>query len=246
MPFDQNKFFFGDIEGNGNYRIEMANIWGCGHNDGWNGLKDTPFHAGGGETTNETALAFTSTFEVQFTIVSLDADLNFTVKQSAVGLSSPWAMPGNWGKENIGAVKVAYNSGIHQYELQSTDNVALTLNADECDNGVAPANGAVNLVDVVGIRSYFPGFTAQLISVVNDGANVSFDNSKIKYGDIEGKGNFRIELHNIWGSGTAADPAFPGAEVVEGNNCVRSLGFTTSSIYTIGNFSKLYALPEGW
>ena len=246
VPFDQNKFFFGDIEGKGNYRIEMANIWGCGHNDGWNGLKDTPFHAGGGETTNETALAFTSTFEVQFTIVSLDADLNFTVKQSAVGLSSPWAMPGNWGKENIGAVKVAYNSGIHQYELQSTDNVALTLNADECDNGVAPANGAVNLVDVVGIRSYFPGFTAQLISVVNDGANVSFDNSKIKYGDIEGKGNFRIELHNIWGSGTAADPAFPGAEVVEGNNCVRSLGFTTSSIYTIGNFSKLYALPEGW
>ena len=247
VPFDQNKFFFGNIEGNGNYRIEMANIWGCGHNDGWNGLKDTPFHAGGGETTNETALGFTSTFEVQFTIVSLDADLNFNAKQTAVGLKEDWNMPGNWGKDNLGAVKVVYNNDTHQYELQSTADIDLTLDVAADCGGVGPAVGAVNLVDIEGILNYFPGFTAQLVSVKNDGANVSFDNSKIKYGDIEGKGNFRIELHNIWGSGTAADPAFSGATSVAGNNCVTSLGFTTSSVYTIGNFSsKLYAVPEGW
>ena len=247
VPFDQNKFFFGDIENNGNYRIEMANIWGCGHNDGWNGLKDTPFHKGGGETTNETALAFAKTFTVQFTIVSLNADLSFVAKQTAVGLDESWNMPGNWGKENPGAVKVAYNSETHQYELQSTGNVALKLDvAADCD-GVGPTLGAVNLVDIVGIRSYFPGFTAQLVSVVNDGVNVPFNASKIKSGDIEGNGNFRIELHNIWGSGTAADPAFEGVTSVAGNNCVTSLGFTTSSVYTIGNFSgKLYAVPEGW
>ena len=247
LPFDQNKFFFGDIEGNGNYRIEMANIWGCGHNDSWNGLKDTPFHAGGGETTNETALGFTSTFTVEFTIVSLDADLSFTAKQTAVGLDDSWTMAGNWGKENAGAVTVAYNNGTHQYELQTAGNVALTLNvAADCE-GVGPAVGAVNLVDVVGIRNYFPGFSAQLVSVVNDGVNVPFDNSKIKYGDIEGNGNFRIELHNIWGSGTASDPAFSGSTTIQGNNCVTSLGFNTSSVYTIGNFSsKLYAVPEGW
>ena len=247
IPFDQNKFYFGDIEGNGNYRIEMANIWGCGHNDGWNGLKDTPFHAGGGETTNETALGFTSTFEVQFTIVSLNADLNFNAKQTAVGLKEDWNMPGNWGKDNFGAVKVVYNNDTHQHELQSTADIDLTLDVAADCGGDGPAVGAVNLVDIVGIRNYFPGFTAQLVSVKNDGANVSFDNSKIKYGDIEGNGNFRIELHNIWGSGTAADPAFSGATSVAGNNCVTSLGFTTSSVYTIGNFSsKLYAVPEGW
>ena len=212
VPFDQNKFFFGDIEGNGNYRIEMANIWGCGHNDSWNGLKDTPFHAGGGETTNETALGFTSTFAVKFTIVSLNADLSFTAKQTAVGLDDSWNMAGNWGKENAGAVTVAYNNGTHQYELQTTANVALTLDAAADCGGVGANVGAVNLVDIVGIRSYFPGFSAQLVSVVNDGANVPFDNSKIKYGDIEGNGNFRIELHNIWGSGTAADPAAAGKD----------------------------------
>lgn len=247
VPFDQNKFFFGDIEGQGNYRIEMANIWGCGHNDGWNGLKDTPFHAGGGETTNETALAFSKTFAVQFTIVSLNADLSFTAKQTAVGLDDSWNMAGNWGKENAGAVTVVYNNERRQYELKSTNNVSLTLDAAADCDGVGANVGAVNLVDIVGIRSYFPGFSAQLVSVVNDGVNVPFDNAKIKYGDIENNGNFRIELHNIWGSGTAADPAFSGVTSIQGNNCVTSLGFKTSSVYTIGNFSnKLYAVPQGW
>lgn len=247
IPFDQNKFFFGDIEGNGNYRIEMANIWGCGHNDSWNGLKDTPFQKGGGETTNETALGFTKTFTVKFTIVSLNADLSFTAKQTAVGLDDSWNMPGNWGKENAGAVKAAYNSATHQYELQTTSNVALSLDVAADCGGVGPAVGAVNLVDIVGIRSFFPGFSAQLVSVTNDGANVPFDGAKIKYGDIEGNGNFRIELHNIWGSGTAADPAFSGATSVANNNCVTALGFKTSSVYTIGKFStKLYPVPAGW
>lgn len=240
VKFDANKFFYGDIEGNGNFRIELANIWGKGGKD--NGLADTPFHEGGGATNNETALAFNSTFEVTFTIVSLDASLEFNVKQTAVGLNEDWATPGNWGKENPAAIKVVMEN--NQYKLATTDDVALTLTADECDNGVPPANGAVNLVDIVGIHSFFPGFSADLISVTNDGSNVPFDATKLITGDIEGKGNFRIELHNIWGAGTAANPAFGGAKSVAGNNVVTSLGFTQSSKYTIGNFSKnLFPLP---
>jgi len=241
VPFDANKFYYGDIENKGTFRVEMANIWGCGHNDGWNGLADTPFHKNGGETTAETALAFNSTFEVTFTIVSLDTDLAFNAKQTAIGLNSPWAMPGNWGKEFPRAIKVIKDN--FRYKLADTGNCSMTLNADECSDGV-PANGAVNLVDVVGIRSYFPGFTAGLVSVVNDGNNVPFTASNLITGDIEGNGNFRIELHNIWGAGTAANPAFGGAEVVEGNTCVTSLGFTKSTTYTIGNYSaNLFAVP---
>ncbi len=242
VKFDANKFFYGDLESNGNFRIEMANIWGKGHNDDWNGLADTPFHPEGGETTNETALAFNETFEVTFTVVSLDATLEFNVKQTAVGLNSPWATPGNWGKENPAAIKVENVDG--KYQLANTDNIPLTLNASECENGIAPANGAVNLVDVVGIRSFFDGFSAELLSVNNDGSNVPFTAANLKTGDLEGNGNFRIELHNIWGAGTAANPAFGGATTVEGNNVVTSLGFNNSTVYTIGNFSKnLFALP---
>lgn len=241
VPFDANKFYYGNIEGAGTYRVEMANIWGCGHNDGWNGLKDTPFHKEGGETTNETALAFNSTFAVTFTIVSLDADLAFNVKQTAVGLDDSWNMPGNWGKENPGAVTVSYDN--YQYKLASTSNVDLTLTAEDCE-GKTPANGAVNLIDVVGIRNYFPGFDAKLVGVTNDGASVSFIADNILYGDIEGNGNFRVELHNIWGSGTASNPAFGNIESAAGNPCTKDLGFTSSSVYTLGNFStNLFALP---
>lgn len=243
LKFDANKFYYGDIEGNGNYRIELANIWGMGHNDSWNGLKDTPFRQGGGEVVGETALAFQSTFEMTFTIVSLNADLAFTAKQTAVGLNEGWGMPGNWGKEYPGAIQVVKENC--QYKLADTNDLPLTLTAAECDGGVAPANGVVNLVDIVGIRNYFPGFTADLVSVVNDGNNVPFDASKLIYGDIEGNGNYRIELHNIWGAGTAAAPAFGGITVVEGNNAATALGFSASSVYTIGNFSgNLFAVPE--
>ena len=242
IPFDANKFYYGNIQDDGKYRVEIANIWGCGHNDDWTGLKDTPFHPGGGETTEETALAFNSTFEVTFTIVSLDTNLEFTAKQTAVGLNSDWTMPGQWGKENPGAVKVVKEN--FQYKLASTSDFSMLLDVDADCGGVGPANGAVCLVDIVDIRKYFSGFSAELKSVVNDDVNVPFDASKILYGDIENNGNFRVELHNIWGSGTAANPAFDGATQVEGNNCVLSLGYQKSCKYTIGNFStELFAKP---
>lgn len=241
VPFDANKFYYGDIEGRGHFRVEMANIWGCGHNGAYNGLGDTPFHPGGGETTAETALAFNSTFEVVFTVVSLDADLAFNVKQTAVGLLPAWAgNPGNWGKEYPGALKIVQEG--FRYKVANAEDLAMTLDASECDG--TPDEGAVNLVDVVGVRSFFPAFAAELISVNSDGNDVPFNASKLITGDIEGNGNFRIELHNIWGAGTAADPAFGGVTVVEGNNCVTSLGFKNSLTYTIGRFSeKLFSTP---
>ena len=176
-----------------------------------------------------------------FTIVSLDTNLEFTAKQTAVGLEPEFKMHGNWGKENPGAVKVVKEN--FQYKLASTSDFSMLLDVDaDCDGPAA--NGAVCLVDIVDIRKYFSGFSAELKSVVNDGVNVPFDASKILYGDIENNGNFRVELHNIWGSGTAANPAFDGATVVEGNNCVLSLGYQKSCKYTIGNFSnELFAKP---
>ena len=239
VKFDANKFFYGDLEGNGNFRIEIANIWGKGGKD--NGLADTPFHEGGGATNNETALAFNSTFEVTFTIVSLDASLEFNVKQTAVAYNPGWNMPGQWENVFPAAIKVVNEDG--KYVLQNTENLNLTLTAAECANGIAPNNGAVNLVDVLDIRKFFPGFSADLVSVTNDGSNVPFDATKLITGDIEGNSNFRIELHNIWGN-TFKDPAFGGVTTIDEYNVVNSLGFTQSSIYTIGNFSKnLFPLP---
>ncbi|MDE6355273.1 MAG: hypothetical protein K2L56_09535, partial [Prevotella sp.] len=143
-------------------------------------------------------------------------------------------------KEYPGALKSVQEG--FRYKVANTGDLAMTLDASECDG--TPDEGAVNMVDVVGIRSFFPAFTAELVSVNSDGNDVPFNASKLITGDIEDNGNFRIELHNIWGAGTAADPAFGDVKDVEGNNCVTSLGFKNSLTYTIGRFSeKLFATP---
>lgn len=40
----------------------------------------------------------------------------------------------------------------------------------------------------------------------NEGTEIAVDNSKILFGNLEGNTNFRIEIYNEYGSGTAADP----------------------------------------
>lgn len=69
LKFDANKFHYGDIEDNGNYRIELFNIWGSGT------AQNSPFRASGGPgDAGEPALAFNKTLEVTFTVVSTTSD----------------------------------------------------------------------------------------------------------------------------------------------------------------------------
>ena len=56
----------------------------------------------------------------------------------------------------------------------------------------------------------YPDATATLDSIEVDGAAVSFDASKIIYGDIEEKGNYRIEIYNMYGD-SKDDPGFSNA-----------------------------------
>lgn len=116
VKFDANKFFYGNIEGHDkgdNYRIEMANIWGCGHNEAWNGLKDTPFRENGGETTNETALAFEKTFEVTFTIVSITSNGGGVYTPNLVAINPAWG--GTWGHNTGATFEVKYDN--FQYSI---------------------------------------------------------------------------------------------------------------------------------
>jgi hypothetical protein len=47
-----------------------------------------------------------------------------------------------------------------------------------------------------------------------EGVEVAVDNSKLLFGDLEGNGNFRIEIYNEYGAGTAADPPVNTADFV--------------------------------
>lgn len=77
-------------------------------------------------------------------------------------------------------------TGDGQYTLEST--------------AVAGASDfGVFVVDIEGMFAGAPEATAVLDKVEIDGSELSFDAGKIIYGDIEEKGNYRIEIYNQYG-----------------------------------------------
>lgn len=199
VPFDVAKFKTGDIEGNGNYRVELFNIWGAGTGS------DSPF--GGGAKEQEPALAFNSTLKITYTILTLEG---FQCGLSAAG--SDWS--GNWGDEKIGVGGPGTYTVVNHFPIP---------------------DGMVVVVDITDFATAFPNASVTLNKVEVDGKEVAFDESKIKYGDIESKGNYRIELFNIFGSGTAADSPFGGGakdfEPALGFTDNMAVTFTVNSLY---------------
>ncbi|MBP3756600.1 MAG: hypothetical protein J6I61_04880 [Prevotella sp.] len=184
VAFDASKFKYGDIEGNGNFRIEMFNIYGSGT------AADSPF--GGTDTSKEAALAISEKVEITFTIFELK-----TYQAGFSSVDSNWA--GDWGDNKV-TIPVA------DYLASGGMPASFTI-----EKNITLANALVFVVDVNNLAGDFPGAQMTLKSVEADGKNVAFDGSKIKYGDIEGKGNYRIELYNTWGA-THDDSPFGATE----------------------------------
>ncbi|MDE5993610.1 MAG: hypothetical protein K2G87_11245 [Oscillospiraceae bacterium] len=77
-------------------------------------------------------------------------------------------------------------TGDGQYTLEST------AVAGAADFGVF-------VIDIEGMFAGAPDATAVLDKVEVDGSEISFDAGKIIYGDVEEKGNYRIEIYNQYG-----------------------------------------------
>ncbi len=89
-----------------------------------------------------------------------------------------------WGAQDWEAATTVTGDG--QYTIEST------LVAGAVDLGVF-------VVDITGMYAGNPEATAVLDKVEIDGAELSFDAAGIQYGDIEEKGNYRIEIYNQYG-----------------------------------------------
>ena len=97
------------------------------------------------------------------------------------------------------------------------------------------ANGMIDLVEIKEIVKNFPSIQLTLTKVAVDGTEVAFDASKILYGDLEGNGNYRIELYNTYGA-SKGNAAFEG-ETADGN--IPALGFNERMDVTF-TLDKLY------
>ena len=229
--FDASRFFYGDIEGKGTYRVEMANIWGCGHNEAWNGLGNSPFRPEGGEVTEETNLAFDKTFEVTFTIVSLDSNGAGMYTPKLATVAAGWNAQG-WDGNNGDTFEVKYEN--FQYKLGEKTTCNIKYEAEGYGAGVI-----MNFVQADNLYKFFPGTKAVLDKVVVDGKGLTgWDASKVL--NSQEDGNHRIELWNCWGS-TKDNCAF-GTPTGDGKDVITALGFN-SSIEETFTYKTLYTSP---
>jgi hypothetical protein len=198
VSFDANKMKYGDLEGNGNYRIEIFNRWGSGT------ASDSPF--GGGAKESETALACNSKIELTYTIINLKD--NSDDNKLVAGLT---VCDSNWNSLWPDAKSILDFNGSVVDAQQSIKYEG------------SRADGMIYLVELQNVMSLFPNLQLRLDEVLVDGSSVAFDASKILTGDLEGSGHYRIELFNCYGSSGSNSPWSDTSGSV-----VPSLGFNKS------------------
>ena len=225
LKFDANKFHYGDIEGNGNYRIELFNIWGSGT------AQNSPFRANGGPgEAGEPALAFNKTLEVTFTVVSTTSDGTgvYTPTFNAVrGWGEGEAQL--WGYNDGSTLKVV-KSDKGQYSLEN-NQFDMTYEGSGFEGGTI-----MTFIEFADLYGFFPGTHSTLDEFYLDGQAVSYDKSKVV--DANENPKYRLELFNCYGA-TKDNCAFG----VKEGDLMRELGFNKSmrAKFTV---HSLFTVPE--
>lgn len=225
LKFDANKFHYGDIEDNGNYRIELFNIWGTGTD------LNSPFRASGGPgEAGEPALAFNKTLEVTFTVVSTTSDGTgvYTPTFNAVrGWGEGEAQL--WGYNDGSTLKVV-KSDKGQYSLEN-NQFDMTYEGSGFEGGTI-----MTFIEFADLYGFFPGTHSTLDEFYLDGKAVSYDKSKVI--DSNENPKYRLELFNCYGA-TKDNCAFG----VKDGDLMRELGFNKSmrAKFTV---HSLFPVPE--
>lgn len=208
VKFDANKFHYGDIEGNGKYRVELFNIYGSGTS------VNSPFRKEGGGN-NEPALDFNETLEVSYSVVSTTSD--------GTGVYTPtFNTVRGWGEGeaqlwgyNDGSTLKVVKSDKGQYSL-SNNQFDMTYEGSGFDGGTI-----MTFIEFADLYGFFPGTHSTLDEFYLDGKAISYDKSKVI--DANENPKYRLELFNCYGA-TKDNCAFG----VKEGDLMRELGFNKS------------------
>ena len=208
VKFDANKFHYGDIEGNGKYRVELFNIYGSGTS------VNSPFRKEGGGN-NEPALDFNETLEVSYSVVSTTSD--------GTGVYTPtFNTVRGWGEGeaqlwgyNDGSTLKVVKSDKGQYSLEN-NQFDMTYEGSGFDGGTI-----MTFIEFADLYVFFPGTHSTLDEFYLDGKAISYDKSKVI--DANENPKYRLELFNCYGA-TKDNCAFG----VKEGDLMRELGFNKS------------------
>ena len=225
LKYDANKFHYGDLEGKGNYRIELFTIWGTGT------AQNCSLRAHGGHReAGESGLAFNKTLAVPFTVVSTTSDGTgvYTPTFNAVrGWGEGEAQL--WGYNDGSTLKVV-KSDKGQYSIEN-NQFDMTYEGSGFEGGTI-----MTFVEIADLYGFFPGTHSTLDEFYLDGKAVSYDKSKVV--DANENPKYRLELFNCYAA-TKDNCAFG----VKDGDLMRELGFNKSmrAKFTV---HSLFAVPQ--
>lgn len=185
IPFDASKCFYGDLEDNGKFRIQLFNAYGKGNVN--NKVPESPFSSGV-DLGAEPAISFSQKIEFDLSIV-----LDNTFTPGIILVNDDWSAS-HWNEGNGDSFKVQLNDG--KYEI-SADKFAISVS----DAGFT-AGPRLAYIDTDNLYLLFPDAKYQLDEIALDGNVISgWDGSKIINTSADGAGiNHRFELFNCWGA----------------------------------------------
>ncbi len=175
VPVDLSKIKTGDLEGKGNYRIELYNEWGE--------TKDAP--------AIDIANTTWSELEVSFTIddpatVHKPGEMDY-VANLGIADASWWPV----NDMELDTLKFK-GEGTYTFKVSLQE----MLGSSTTSTGFK-----VFVIDIIGAGTALADYKVSDITVTADKTtDVPVDLTKIKTGDLEDNGNYRIELYNEYGT----------------------------------------------
>lgn len=229
IKFNANNFCYGDIENNGNYRIEMFNIWGKGAKDG--NVIASPFS----NLTNvesDPAFTFAQSCEITFTVLTESPVATYAPKFITVGAG--W-WPSTWDFNDGSSFDLTLNDETGKYEISRNTFDMTYTSADSYAAGVI-----MTFIQVDNLHKFFPGMHAVLNSAKADEQSLQYDASKVV--DTSDGDAYRLELWNCYGA-TGGDNADNCGFGKRDGDVIHELGFN-SSFEVAFTIESLFAVPE--
>lgn len=208
IAFKPSKFYYGDIDGSGTYRVELFSVYGLGT------AKDSPFSdnaSAESPLTSEPAVSAKSSVKITFTVFP-NASVAGTYPVNFVTINPSWEGP--WDYNAGQSVEVKYEG--FKYSM---DKTTLEFSYSDATKDFT-AGSFMTFLEVANIYQYFPSLHATLDKIALDGTELTgWDASKVLDTNEVDK-NYKLELWNCFGN-TKNNCAFGKAE----DGVMKELGF---------------------
>ncbi|MGN0028371.1 MAG: hypothetical protein ACI35Q_01365 [Marinilabiliaceae bacterium] len=182
LKYDASKFCYGNIEGQGTYRVEFFNQYG-------ETCKDSPLSKADGKLDDDLSVNIAEKLEISYTVFA-DANVARTYDVNLVTINKSWG--GTWGYNDGQTIEVGYDADTHKYTFAPK-----TVSFSYADNTFAEGS-IMTFLEVADLYGYFPGTHATLDAIKLDGVDVERDFSKVI--DANENPKYRLELWNCYGA----------------------------------------------